>query len=124
MTLLTEADVYHALSYHLWKSGRELRDELRKEKSVEDPLGARTAPQFIRGTFRDVSIARIYIHLNNLEEQGFAERRERELTPEQLAVRSGLPKNEYRLTATGIRNRDKYEQRTASGLERQLEPAG
>lgn len=124
MSNITEADVYHTLSYHLWKSGREIRDELREVKGLVNPLEAETTFQFVRETFRDVNNAGLYVHLSNLEDQGFAERRERELTAEKLALRGGYPQYEYRLTATGILNRDKYEKRTASGLEGQLEPVG
>ncbi len=38
MVKVTEADVYFTLSYHVWKTPLEIRDELKKRKELEGRL--------------------------------------------------------------------------------------
>lgn len=126
MAQITEADVYHILSYNIWKSGLEIRDELKRAKDIENPLEVletKTKLQSVIEDFKDINIVTIYVNLDSLEEQGFAEHRERELPPERLAVRGGKPEIEYHLTQTGMQNRHKYEIREVFGLESRLCPA-
>ena len=72
----------------------------------------------------DINPYSLYSHLNNLEEQEFVERRNRELTNAQLALRGGYAQSEYRLTSKGIRQRHKYGTKgKLAGLEEGLVPA-
>jgi len=106
-----EADVYHCLSFHVWKSGREIRNELAEKLGV-DPLG-----------FRAPSYGTIYAYLYRLEDQKFAEQRYREISEEQLSERGGYKCVEWHLTSTGIQNKRRYETKTNDGLEGNLVPA-
>lgn len=123
MVRVTETDVYHTLSYHVWKSGLEIKKELRTMKGITDHLDTLEGKSTLRILYeilfkdRDLDPGMVYIHLHHLEEQGFAEDRIRQINPEELRMRSGLPQREYRLTSNGIRNRHKYEGKQVGVLE-------
>lgn len=86
---ISEDEVYECLSLTEWKSGLELHDELRERR--------RCAQQ------HDPLFDSPYAALTALEEADLAERRERALTPEQLASRGGRPAREYRRKPGGRR---------------------
>ncbi|HLC73285.1 MAG TPA: hypothetical protein VJH20_01465 [Candidatus Nanoarchaeia archaeon] len=121
MVKITEADVYHTLSYHVGKSKLEIWHELREGKGV-DFNSAKESYELSLALFRDISYGTLNSHLDHLEEQGFARCQVRSLSAEQLALRDGAPQWEYFLTPNGIKNMDKYERKEALNGEEGLEP--
>jgi len=108
----SEIDVCNCLSYHNWKSPREIRDDLRVMYGIKDPLKSNSAFMLgMRMMFKDISFPPIYMHLAALEEQDFAESRERELSQRRRLMRSGHAEREYHLTTGGIRHKDRCRSR-------------
>lgn len=100
MVIITESDVYHSLSYSVWKSMREIRNALGEKYNTSS---------------KKITIGAVYANLGSLKNHGYIENRERQLTEEQLRIRGGNKQLEWRLTSAGIQNKNKYEQRE-SGL--------
>lgn len=121
MVKITEADIYHTLSYHVGKSVLEIIEELAEENGTEHrgKRGIELFAAFVRGPSYGV----VKDHLDHLIEQGFARFQERILSQEQLALRSGASQREYFLTSNGIKNRNKYERQEDLGYGGEFEPA-
>ena len=124
---VTESEVYHTLSYHVWKSGIEIRDELRKVKGIGNPLENAKDKSGLKALaiiLNDINLGSLYVNLIRLQRQGFAEQRYRELSREEPVAVDNVRQPEYRLTSGGIKARDLYTRDTTStGLEGKLEPA-
>ncbi len=121
MVKITEADVYHTLSYHIGKSVFEIVRELAEERGI-NYKGKRGIELFV-AFVETPSYGAIRDHLNHLIQQGFTRSQERSLSPQQLSLRDGAPQLEYFLTPTGIKNRNKYEKRENLGYGGEFEPA-
>ncbi len=95
MVRITESDIYHSLSYSFWKSMREIRNALGEKYNI---------------SAKKITIGSVYANLKSLKHQGYVENRERQLTEEQLRIIGKNKQLEWRLTSTGIQNKNKYEQ--------------
>ena len=69
-----------------------------------------------------MNYGKIYIHLRNLVEQRLAEKRDREISEEELAERDGVPVWEYRKVPGGEKKREESF-KMLEGLEGVLVPA-
>ncbi len=96
-------EVLDVLNYHHWKNPLEIASEIAERKGLES-----------------IALHGIYPHLRSMESDGFVERRERNLTPEQLSARGGRVGYEYKLTTDGIRRRS---EESADSIEGCLLPA-
>ncbi len=123
MAGMTESDVYFTLSYHVWKTLREINTELREKKGKKVDVKIDSAFRAGLSLFTDAIPAKLVIHLNSLVEQGFAEYRERRPVSEVIKKHDLKPKREYHLTSQGIRNKSKYMPDENCGLEGSLQPA-
>ena len=101
-------DVYQALSFHEWRNPLQLVDIIAKQKDISQ--------------FR-VSLGAVHLHLHRLYEERYADKRERQLTQEQLEVRGGKKGYEYKLTQDGLRKRIEIDQQSTEGIEATLDPA-
>ncbi|MBI1969188.1 hypothetical protein HYS48_00710 [Candidatus Woesearchaeota archaeon] len=103
-------EVYGTLSSIEWKRGKEIVDEIAKQRGVDR---------------RQLILTSVYPHLRELVRERFAEEREcRRLTEEERAARGGRGAHEYRLTEYGLRKRIEFHQReSAEGIEGILVPA-
>lgn len=90
--------VLDQLSHSEWRSPQEIA--LR--------LSPGAATSFWYGT-----LAHVHAALRSLEEGEYAERRQRDISPERLANRGGRPESEYRLTEPGVRRRVENDQRAS-----------
>ena len=97
----TIEDLYDVLSYHVWKKGLEIIEELEESGKKA-------------GHFRGV----MYVHFSRWEEEGFIESREAEMT-EWEKEHIGLPRREYHKISAGSPFDNKS---TAGDLEKSLVP--
>lgn len=95
--MLKQQDVLDVLSHTIWKTPIQISCEISERKH--------------KGSIWFPSYGEVYIHLGNLEANGYVEKKERQLTPEQLAMRGGRIGYEYRLTSGGLRIRYESEQK-------------
>lgn len=77
-----EEDVYERLNFDTGRTALEIRDEMNAEQGLD-------------GSCRSVSQRQIYSHLNNLVDEGSAERRARPISNEKLREMGGLPQSEW-----------------------------
>ncbi len=80
----TYDELYDTLSYQVWKTGREMRNELEEEGKGAGHM---------RGT--------MYVYLNNWEEHGLIKSRKRPLTEAEKNKRLTIPSREYLRISTG-----------------------
>jgi DNA-binding PadR family transcriptional regulator len=83
------------LSYHVWKTGREIREDIGK----------------LKGGWVGYEV---YSHLEKLEEEKLIERKIRD--PEPHEHRGGYRVHEFRLTSSGIRRTEELERREQSAV--------
>lgn len=84
-TKITEEEVYEVVSYPNWKTGIQIRDELRKLKGVPE-----------NAVFTDIDS--VYVYLDRLENDGFIEIQEKEIPKETWHARGKRTQLEYRRT--------------------------
>jgi DNA-binding PadR family transcriptional regulator len=103
MPFITEKDVLDCLSHVEWKRGLQILDEIAAKWGVS------------KFSFRGPSLA-LYVTLRNLEEDGWIEHREAELTQEERESGDDGPAREYRLTEGGVRERYERDQKITVGI--------
>ncbi|MBW2966496.1 hypothetical protein KY342_05315 [Candidatus Woesearchaeota archaeon] len=125
MVEITESDVYFTLSYHVWKTPKEINNDIRQKKGKKVGFEKKSALKTgLAVLFTDSIIppTKLFIHLNSLVVQGFAEYRERR--PAEISKKYDIPsEREYHLTSNGIKNKSKYTKEENEGLEGCLQPS-
>ncbi len=99
-------EVYDVLHHTNWKVAKEVRNDVAYQRKV-DP--------------ETLSLHRFYPILHTLVDEGLAENRESNISPEHLATRGGRPSYEYKLTSAGLKKR--VESTSSEGIEGILAPA-
>src|SRR3989344_5400641 len=87
----TYQEVFDTLRMRPWKSPATIKGEI---------AAVRRVPSY------KIVVGSVYAHLERLEEQGYAEERERELTFAERLLRRRDSEKEYRLTPGGLRRRE------------------
>jgi hypothetical protein len=81
MARVTQMEVYNLLSEEIYKTGLEIRNELRGIKGIDDPgelLQEGRIIRFPREAVRDINTIYIHFHLSDLIDEGYVEQRKRE----------------------------------------------
>lgn len=93
---VSEQEVLTSLHSVKWRTVLEIEDRIRRYRFIPEDL------PFWKEMIISISITRIYVIVHELVDQSFVEARIRADRGEDLAIKGGVPRTEYRLTEAGL----------------------
>ena len=90
MVRITEEELLPFLSYSLWKSSSQIREEIEEKERIPT---------------EKIYLSTIAIHLGLLHAEGYLERRENWDDDKRIRIRDGIPVYEYKMNEKGLKKR-------------------